>query len=212
MKHTKNIGQGILIGFLTLMLSQCNSTIPLGGNQEKIDQNENTEQLKKEQAMLKSGVASFRGIQSSFANALGLSLTGNPPICNTEYTNVKGNLPPEFNPGALSDAALAGVYTLALCFCDQFAANASLRAALLPNVNFTAPPSTSMSDSAKMEIANAFIGAAWDPSAKTNEDVQDIITLISEITPLAPATAAGTQNVVATACGVVLASYKSISL
>lgn len=210
MNDIKEAAKEIFLLVCILLLSQCNnSSVSLSPNN-----NEQPIGTQPDPAAIvipqKAGAASFRLVRSGMMNALGI--TTSSATCNTEFENVKSNLSEKFNVDALSDAAMASVYNLALCYCNQFSNDTTLRANLLPTVNFNLVPSTSISDSVKLDIANAFMAAAWDPTAKVDADVQDIVTLLEEITPLAPQSTVGTRNVVSTACAVVLSSFKAISL
>mgnify|MGYP001327207614 CR=1 FL=1 len=193
MKTMKNITNRstVALALTALLMTACNSSIPLSANGN--GDNNNAPKMEK------AGIASFRTIRNTMAKALGVSLATNPVPCQTVFDNVKSNLSEKFDSANYSDAAYDSTYQLAGCFCNQFASNAGLRQALLPSVNFGAAPSA-LTPAVKADIANAFIDAAWNPALKSSADVQDVVTLLNEIVPLAPASAAGTQAGVEAAC------------
>lgn len=126
-------------------------------------------------------VRNFREIDLSLSLLTGID----PSAVRSDYQVISSMLPLDNSLSGFNGQMQVGVFRLAGAYCDQLInKNATVRAAVLPGIDFSSPPAVALAPAARADVAEIFIDAFWRRAASVaiaqKETVASLATFIAE--------------------------------
>ena len=130
---------------------------------------------------MSAAVRNFREVNLTMSLLTGIETTD----VRGDYQIVSSMLPLDNSLSGFNGQMQVGVFRLAGAYCNQLLnKNATVRTAILPNIDFAVPPAQALAPTRRAEVAGTLINAFWQRAATVEiehqKTVDNIGTFIAE--------------------------------